>query len=362
MGLGADTPLLVADEPGSWAVADGELLADAIDTALGKPGADMRVILIGTVAPSDGSGWWGQLVAGGSRGSTYVQALQGDPAKWDQWSEIRRCNPLVSVSARFRRKLLDERDEARTDTRLKARFQSYRLNVPTADESAVLLTVDDWARVEGRPVPLRAGRPVVGLDLGGGRSWSAAVAIWRSGRVEACAVAPGIPSLEAQAKRDRVPVATYRRLVEGGALSVVSGLRVQPPGALVDMIAPWRPGVIVCDRFRVAELQDAAGGRFRIVPRVVRWSEAAEDIRALRRMALDGPLSCEPGSRSLVAASLAVATVKTDDQGSVRLTKSGGRKPRPRRRSGGPGTRGRGALAGAATVPRATASLGPGAA
>ena len=48
-------------------------------------------------------GWWHDLVDGGTNGTTYVQALKGDPAKWDQWSEIKRCNPLVAVSDEFRR-------------------------------------------------------------------------------------------------------------------------------------------------------------------------------------------------------------------------------------------------------------------
>ena len=55
------------------------------------------------------------------------------------------------------------------------------------------------------------GRPAVGIDLGGGRAWSAAVGLWENGRMEAIAVAPGIPSLEEQEKRDRVPSGTYRR-------------------------------------------------------------------------------------------------------------------------------------------------------
>ena len=42
----------------------------------------------------------------------------------------------------------------------------------------MLLTVDDCERMAARPVPLREGRPVVGVDLGGGRAWSAAVACW----------------------------------------------------------------------------------------------------------------------------------------------------------------------------------------
>ena len=98
---------------------------DAILTAMGKPGSPMRAVFIGTLAPASG-GWWHDLIEGGSHGSTYVQALQGNPEKWDQWAEIRRCNPLSSYPE-LRKKLLEERDAARADSRLKARFLSYRL-------------------------------------------------------------------------------------------------------------------------------------------------------------------------------------------------------------------------------------------
>ena len=322
MGL-VNTPWLVADEPGSWETIGGQLMNDAIETAKGKPGSPLRALYIGTLAPAMG-GWWHEIVERGTGGSTAVMALQGDVKTWDQWQTIRKANPLTAISADFRRKLLEERDAARADTRLKARFLSYRLNVPTADESEVLLTVDDWERVLARPVPERAGRPILGVDLGAGRSWSAAVAVYRSGRVEALAVAPGIPSLEAQERRDHVPKGTYLRLAESGALRVADGLRVQPPSGLWTAVRrAWGvPAVVVCDRFRLADLQDCVRGT-EIVPRVARWSEAAEDIRALRKLALDGPLSCALGSRPLLTASLGVAMVKNDDQGNTRLAKRG---------------------------------------
>ena len=52
----------------------------------------------------------------------------------------------------------------------------------------------------------------MGVDLGGGMAWSAAVALWPSGRSEAFALALGVPDLAAQAKRDNVPRGTHRRL------------------------------------------------------------------------------------------------------------------------------------------------------
>ena len=64
-------------------------------------------------------------------------------------------------------------------------------------------------------------------------------------------------------------------------------------------------------------------GRLQVLPRIQRWSEASEDIRAVRRLALDGPLSAAPDSRALLSASLAASRVESDAQGSVRLLKRG---------------------------------------
>ena len=317
-------PILVADEPGSWEAVGGTLMHDAIQTAQGKPGSPMKVIYIGTLAPA-ASGWWHDMIDDGTNGSTYVQALRGDPERWDQWPEIRRCNPLTAISADFRRKLLEERDAARRDTRLKARFMSYRLNIPSGDESTVLLTVDAFKAMLAREAPAPEGQPIVGVDLGGGRSWSAAVAMFPNGLIDAFALAPGVPDLEAQEKRDRVPPATYRRLFDDGVLSISEGLRVPPPALLWQEVRRrWgRPLVVVCDRFRLAELQDAVRGQVRIEDRVTRWSEASFDIRALRKGAKDGPFSVHGVASGLLGASLSVATVKNDDQGNTRLVKRG---------------------------------------
>ena len=309
-------PLLVADEPGSWEVSGGTLMYDAIVTALGKPNSPMRAVFIGTRAPSMG-GWWHDLIADGSVDRNYVQALQGDVETWDTWATIRKANPLTAISGDFRRRLLVERDAARVDSRLKARFLSFRLNRPSGDESQVLLTVTDWERVTAREVPERQGRPIVGVDLGGGRAWSAAVAVWGNGRVEARAVAPGIPDLDEQERRDRVPAGTYSKLFDAGQLEVAEGLRVQPPSALWEMIrSTWgKPLVVVLDRFRLAEFEDAVKRGARLEPRVSRWSEASFDIRSLRKFAKDGPLAVEVDSRLLLATSLSKAVVKNDDQG-----------------------------------------------
>ena len=314
--------IAIADEPGTFDTIGGELMNDALDTAIGKPGTDLKVVYIGTVAPSRPGGWWADLISDGSGGSTYVLKLQGDLKRWDRWPEIRRCNPLTAISSSFRKTLLEERDQARRDPRLKARFCSYRLNRPSQDESSTLLTVDDWQQVLKRPVPERVGKPICAVDLGGSRAWSAALVIYPSGRIECLAVAPGIPSISDQEQRDRVPANTYQRLKDQGTLHVADGLRVPKPSQLVELITQkWgNPASIVCDRFRVDELRDV-GLPCRLEPRVSRWSEAAFDIRSLRKASVDGPFAVAECSRSLLEASLSVASVKSDDQGSVRLVK-----------------------------------------
>ena len=100
-----------------------------------------------------------------------------------RWPTIRRANPLINLDAHTRKVVLEERDAAQGWTRgLKARFLSpTALTFQARDESAMLLTVDDWKAVERRPVPEADGKPIVGADLGGGRAWSAAVAVFPIG-------------------------------------------------------------------------------------------------------------------------------------------------------------------------------------
>ena len=319
------TPVLVLDEPGALENVGGELLADSILTAMGKPGSRLRVVMIGTLAPmaTRAGHWWWDIINAGTTGRRYVMNFAGDLETWDKWSTIRKANPLTQISPELREQLLEERDAARNDTRLKARFLSYRLNIPSADAADVLLTVEDFKAATTRPVGIPAGAPIVGVDLGGGRSWSAAVAVWESGRVEALAVAPGIPDLRDQERRDQVPAGTYSDLSDKGVLSVADGLHVQPvPLVWQSIVDRWGvPVRVVCDRFRLGELEDAVQGATAVEPVVWQWSSASSDIRALRKLVKDGPLSIDESSRLLLAVSLAAAKVENDSSGNSRIVK-----------------------------------------
>ena len=325
MGLGANNPLVVADEPGAWEVNGGELMHDALEGSLGKPDSEMRIIYIGTLAPEGVEGnWWHSLIRGGSTEDTFVMALSGDPEKWNSLAELKRVNPLKRKFADSWNELLSKRKAAMGDTREKATFLSYQMNTPSEDESIMVLEVDDFKRCLARPVGEKAGRPIVGIDLGSGRAWHAATALYQSGRVEAIAVAPGIPALAAQEKRDRVPAGVYQRLANSGALMVDEDKRVQSVELLwAAVLEKWgMPVLAIADRHRVNDLRDCIGNSVNLEARSTLWFEASADIRALRRQAKDGNLSIEESSRNLLAVSLSKSRVENDRSGNYRLRKA----------------------------------------
>ena len=81
----------------------------------------------------------------------------------------------------MRSKLLEERDCGATGYSVKVSlFELQAQPAKPGMKAKCFLTVDDWAIAEEREVEPRSDRPIVAVDLGGGRSWSAAVAIWQS--------------------------------------------------------------------------------------------------------------------------------------------------------------------------------------
>ncbi len=324
-GLGANTPAVVGDEPGAWQERGGALMFDALTTSGGK--SDTRLFLIGTRAPGAEGGWWRSLLTEPADPGTYRQIhdapLDGDGEviDWASWRTIARANPLLGFNPHLRPKLEEERRKAKRSDDARRRFVTYRLNRPQQAARAVLLTVDQWRAVESRPVPEPTGRPIAGLDVGSSRAWSTGAVLWPSGRLAAVAVAPGVPALESQEKRDGKRRGLYDELREGGILTVDEGRRVVRVAALVERVMAYRPAVVVCDRFRLPAVLDAVGGRCRVVARVTRWSESTADIMACRRMALDGPLAVVPECRRIFRFALAESTVEHDDCGNVRLVK-----------------------------------------
>ena len=309
--------VLVVDEP----AAVNDAMWDSIVTSCGK--TKTLILAVGTIAPAATPHWWPALVARGSAPGVHVTCLQGARETWDSWQTIRKANPLSGVNPILRATLLRERDEARHDDRLRARFLSYRLNLPTGDAETELVATHEWERMLSRPAAPRDGAAVLGIDLGASRSWSAATLMWRNGRTEVFASVPGVPSLADQERRDGLPKGVLQELVDAGVMAVAVGQRVADVDVLLDLLPDVPIEAVVADRFALMTLADALAARgYPECEWVVnQWSSASTAIAAFRQSVLDGPMSMAPAGRFLATLSVSHARVEPDTSGNVRMRK-----------------------------------------
>ena len=310
--------LLVVDEPA--AVSDA--MWASIVGSCGK--TKTTILCVGTIAPAETPHWWPALLARGSRPGVHVTLIQGDRETWDQWQTIRKANPIAAVNPILRATLIREVAEARRDDRLRARFQSDRLNLPTKDETTELIPAHEWERMLARPVLERDGAAVLAIDLGASRSWSAATLMWKNGRTECFASVPGVPSLGNQERRDGLPPGLLEHLVSEGVLGVAHGQRMADVDVLLDLIPTDVPiEAVVADRFALATLTDAVAARgYPDCEFVInQWSTASTAIAAFRSCVLDGPMSMSESGRLLASTSVSQAAVEPDNSGNIRMRK-----------------------------------------
>ena len=156
-----------------------------------------------------------------------------------------------------------EAEDARQDPAALASFKALRLNMGLSDMSqAQLIDADAWERAERMTVQeTDLDSYVLGLDLGQNAAMSAAAAYFRTGKLEAMACFPELPSLAARGLADGVGN-LYQKMADRGELLQL-GRRVSDIKLLLgECLNLWgTPGAIVTDRWREAELRDALEGR-----------------------------------------------------------------------------------------------------
>ena len=214
LGLGAHVRLIVCDEPAAWAPTAGKRLWDAMATSLGK--RQTQILAVGTLAPAPLTGpgaWWPGFVNQGSGDGRHISLLQADPEKWKSFDEVLRCNPVAAINPHLRKTLEREYRAAIDSDRAARTFKQFRLNIPGDPiDTQPLITSAEWARVVARPVPACEGKPIIGVDLGGNRSWSAACALWPNGRIESWGVALVFlhwPKWNARIKSQMAPMGSW---------------------------------------------------------------------------------------------------------------------------------------------------------
>lgn len=326
--LGGAPTLAILDERAAWEREKGDTLENAILSGLGK--RDGRALIISTSAPDDAntfSRWLDEPPPG-----TFVQEHRppfGLPA--DDAESLLIANPgaregigasLDWLQAQARRAI------ARGGSALSSFRNLNRNERVSSEDRSVVVTVDEWMSGEVSPdaLPERSGPCIVGVDLGGSRSMSAAAFFWpETGRLEALGTFPARPGLADRGSADGVGT-RYTEMKERGELTVM-GDNTVPPGPWLAEIVRRLDGVVpacvVGDRFRHAEFSEAmqkANLRVPFIWRGFGWKDGSEDIERFRRALFDGQVKSVPSL--LLRSAFSDAITLIDPAGNAKLAKA----------------------------------------
>ena len=324
---GAAPSLLIYDELAQWPGGQIDAMLAALETSRGKiPGS--RALWIGTRASSPSHPF--ERALNGGLGYAQVHAARkGDPpfrrATW------RRANPGLAYQPDLEQTIRREAARAKADPDRLASFEALRLNMGVSDTlEQWLLDPAVWERLES-DTPERAGRYVLGVDLGTSAAMSAAAAYWPdTGALEGFAMFPELPDLGERGLRDGVgPL--YQNCARRGEL-LQAGRRVSDVGALLrEALERWGPpAVVVADRWREAELREKLETvAFPWCPLEVRgqgFRDGGEDVRDFRASCLSDAV--HPSRSLLLRSALGEARTVSDPAGNSKLSKSmqGGRR------------------------------------
>ena len=324
--------LVLADEPAQWPDTTGERMVAALRTAAGKQ-PHSRFVALGT-RPADETHWFSRMLDGGADYAQCHAASPEDPAfQRRTWA---KANPSLNHMPDLLAAIRNEAREAKTDPSMLANFQALRLNLGTSDVlQSTLLDAGTWERIEVAESPEMGQGYALGIDLGTNAAMSAAAAYDSgTGALDAFAVFPEIPDLRERGLQDGVGRA-YLDMQRRGEL-IIAGQRVSDIASLLrTALERWgKPGVVVADRWREAELrQELEAVRFPVVPLVTRgmgFLDGAADVREFRSACLGDRVT--PVRSLLLRYAIGEARVLLDPAGNAKLSKnaSGGRRARAR--------------------------------
>lgn len=323
--LGTAPTLVVMDERGHWMLDQGDALEAALISGLDKRGG--RALIISTSAPDDThpfSRWLDEPQEG-----VYVQEHRPAPGlPADDLASLEEANPGAKHGIGADLKTLEksaQRAIARGGSALTS-FRLYNRNERVSDENRdVLLTVDEWLACESADPPERKGQVVIGIDLGGSASMSAAAFYWPdTGRLETHATFPCNPGLLDRGQRDGVSD-RYIEMNNRGELSTLGDQTVPIAPWLIEMVKRVEGetvAALIADRFKQAELGEAidkAGIRSPVIWRGTGWKDGNEDCERFQRAAYDGLVVSSPSL--LLRSAFSDAVVLRDPANNAKLAK-----------------------------------------
>lgn len=324
--LGTSPTLALLDERGHWPLDRGDALEDGIMSGLGKRSG--RALIISTSASDDANPFsrWIDAPPPG----TYVQEHRPAPGlPADDLPSILIANPGAKAGIGSSPQWLQaqaERAIAMGGHALTS-FRLYNRNERISGEARdVLLTVDEWLSAEADPLPPRSGPAVIGIDLGGSASMTAAAYYWpETSRLEVQGTFPSVPSLLNRGQADGVGN-RYAEMEDRGELTTL-GAKTVPVAdwlaAVMRRVEGLTVSALVADRYKLAELgeaMDKAGVRCPILWRGMGFRDGGEDVERFRRAVFDGRVRCE--ASLLMRSALADAVCLRDPANNAKLAKA----------------------------------------
>ncbi len=200
--LGSSPTLAILDERGHWPLAQGDELEAALLTGLSK--RDGRALIISTSASNDQHPFSLWLDRNGP--GTFRQEHRPEPGlPADDVDSLIVANPgtKYGIGPSLDRLKADAALALERGGSALSRFRLLARNERVQEDNRdILIGLDDWLKCEVDVLLPKRGPVVIGLDLGGSASMSAASYFWpESGRLETYGTFPGQPGLDARGQR-----------------------------------------------------------------------------------------------------------------------------------------------------------------
>ena len=251
-----------------------------------------------------------------------------DACALDDESAWHAANPGLSCGIKSLDYMKDESRRVASTPADQSAFRAFDLNQPQSLSWVMLCSPTDWRAVEVDILPARSGACVVGFDLGGSSSMSAA-ALWPdTDRLEVWAAFPATPSLPERSEADGC-AGLYPQMEARGELRVYPG-RVLNVSAFLGDVAIQLAGERViaagADRYRRVEAIQAL--ELAKVNWPMTWrgmgahamADGSHDVRAAQRLIMSGKLKTR---ESLVMRkAIADSSIRYDQSGNPALLKA----------------------------------------
>ena len=244
-----------------------------------------------------------------------------DPSVWADG------NPGIAVGIKSAAWMADEAARVEATPSDRASFMALDLNCPGRPAREMLVTDPDFAGCQVEELPPRTGEAILGLDVGGASSATAAACIWpATGRCEFWLGYGSSPDLLERGRRDGIG-ARYENMRLRGELKTYGGRVTDVPAFLRDVARDLEGATVrrvLADDYKAAEVADFIDAAALPWPLTVRRTgtgkQGSQDVRAAQRLLIGRKVKF----RESLALSSAIsnAVIRRDPNGNPAVDKA----------------------------------------